>query len=946
MKKLLSIILSLIMILTMLPTFAINAFAGETLRYGYYPVIDESKAMISTADPNDYSKALYLTCDENVVSTLSCNYNPNGTIDVSTSNPTFSKVQRGSVRYNGTNYSNSFDLKASNDMYLTMDNMGRLAVTPVQPEYAWVNAWYGMCFYSDGMYHFLDLVQDESSNYSIGIVNTTDRYARGAATFLYNVCKHENMIFNDEVRATCEEDGHKAYYHCEECNENYLDSDATESMYEENSVIYSTGHNDANGDLICDNCSEKLESYKFVKVTRTKDIVPGGTYILVDEHNNAMGKTIMNTEISSVNLAKSGNYFDYYSAKSAGAMIFTLKHIYDFQDWGEDVSTCYGMHIDGKQSLACEYGNFHYDRIEGAKYGMKFNLNADSSAFITSWFDETWGGSEDLMHFTSYTGSIGSDKGEKGGKDEGEMTPTFFSMKPASEYPEASESKVYLYRMVKANTVSIDGVGNVNYEATDAKAESDYTFRGEQVGNDFVSTANNVNGLVDAISEDVLVGYVGQFAENTNDVNLTTMANISVNDYKTSDDGEQNGYVSFDVNPVITDGTKTVAIKDADLNGKPISVTLYTAGINPEQIVHTKNNGQQEAFYPEYAVKDSDKAFSVEYDREGNMFVTFEITEFSNIALYETPIEISTTCEHSYNSVVTKNPTCSEFGEKTYTCSNCGDTYVINKDNFTDYDQNEWTGVFPLGHTTYNDLSEVTIIKQPNCSELGECTWKCKRCGEDQYDLIVKDLNKHNYKTTTTKATATADGKVVKKCVGCGKTSTTTIKKVSTVKLSATKYTYDGKVKSPTLTVKDSSGKALVKGTDYTVTTPSGRKNVGKYTYKITFKGNYSGTKSLSFVINPKNTSISKLTATKGGFKATIKKYTTQTTGYQIRYSTKSNMSGAKTVTIAKNTTTSKSVTGLSKGKKYYVQIRTFKTVNGTKYYSAWSGSKTVTTKK
>lgn len=170
--------------------------------------------------------------------------------------------------------------------------------------------------------------------------------------------------------------------------------------------------------------------------------------------------------------------------------------------------------------------------------------------------------------------------------------------------------------------------------------------------------------------------------------------------------------------------------------------------------------------------------------------------------------------------------------------------------------------------------------------------------------------------------------------------------KVGTVKLSTTKYTYDGKVKSPTLTVKNTDGKTLVKGTDYTVTVPSGRKNVGKYTYKLTFKGKYSGTKSVSFTINPKNTSISKLTATKGGFKATIKKYTTQTTGYQIRYSTSSKMSNAKTVTISKNTTTSTSVSKLSNGKKYYVQIRTYKTVSGTKYYSSWSTAKTVTTKK
>lgn len=326
----------------------------------------------------------------------------------------------------------------------------------------------------------------------------------------------------------------------------------------------------------------------------------------------------------------------------------------------------------------------------------------------------------------------------------------------------------------------------------------------------------------------------------------------------------------------------------------------------------------------------------------------FETTP--KLYVYNITFEVAgnnTPCEHNYTSTVTKKPTCSEFGEKTYTCSKCGDTFVINKDNFTDYDQKEWTGVFPLGHTAYKDISETKILTEPTCSAPGKLTWKCERCGIDQYDMIVKNPNNHNYKTTTTKATTSADGKIVKKCADCGKTSTTKIKKVSTIKLSATKYTYDGKVKSPTLTVKNSAGKTLVKGTDYTVTTPTGRKNVGKYTYKITFKGNYSGTKSLSFTIVPKTTSISSLTAASKGFTVKWKKQATQTTGYQIQIATDSAFTkGVKSYTVTKNTTVSKKITKLTGKKKYYVRIRTYKTVSGTKYYSSWSAKKYVTTKK
>ena len=64
-------------------------------------------------------------------------------------------------------------------------------------------------------------------------------------------------------------------------------------------------------------------------------------------------------------------------------------------------------------------------------------------------------------------------------------------------------------------------------------------------------------------------------------------------------------------------------------------------------------------------------------------------------------------------------------------------------------------------------------------------------------------------------------------------------------------------------------------------------------------------------------------------------------------YSTSSNFkSGNKTKKITSNKTTSKKITGLKAKKKYYVKVRTYKTVNGTKYYSGWSKVKTVTTKK
>ena len=97
-------------------------------------------------------------------------------------------------------------------------------------------------------------------------------------------------------------------------------------------------------------------------------------------------------------------------------------------------------------------------------------------------------------------------------------------------------------------------------------------------------------------------------------------------------------------------------------------------------------------------------------------------------------------------------------------------------------------------------------------------------------------------------------------------------------------------------------------------------------------------------VSSPAKTSISKLTKAKKAFTVKWKKKS-GVTGYQIRYSLKSSMKGAKTVTVKSAKTVSKKVKKLKKKKKYYVQVRTYKVVNGKTYWSGWSAKKSVKTK-
>ena len=227
---------------------------------------------------------------------------------------------------------------------------------------------------------------------------------------------------------------------------------------------------------------------------------------------------------------------------------------------------------------------------------------------------------------------------------------------------------------------------------------------------------------------------------------------------------------------------------------------------------------------------------------------------------------------------------------------------------------------------------------------------KCSVCGTVTKATTVVKAKGHSYKTTTTKATTSKNGSTVTKCTVCGNVkSTVTIAKIKSVKLSKTSLTYNGKTQKPTVTVKDNKGKTLKNGTDYTVKYSKGCKKTGQYTVTVTFKGNYSGTKTLTFKIVPKGTSVSKLSAGKKQFKVEWKKQTSQTTGYEIQYSTSSKMKNAKTVTVGKNKTTSTTVKNLKSGKKYYVRIRTYKTVkiNGksVKLYSSWSSVKNIKVK-
>ena len=365
---------------------------------------------------------------------------------------------------------------------------------------------------------------------------------------------------------------------------------------------------------------------------------------------------------------------------------------------------------------------------------------------------------------------------------------------------------------------------------------------------------------------------------------------------------------------------------------------------------------------------------------------------------------------HSYgNSVVTKQPTCTSEGTAIKTCTKCnatvteklpakGHTAVTDKGypatcttaGKTDGSHcsvcntviKAQTVINATGHKSSGWITDKAASIGVKGSMHKECT-VCKKVLETAEIPALSRISISKASVTLSTSTYAYDGKAKKPGVMVklnGKTlkngtdytvSYSNNTKVGTAKVTITgkgNYTgsvsktysiknnfkkatisgisnksYKGKNITQSITVKY-NGKTLKKGTDYTVSYSS-NKNIGTATVKITGKGSFTGTITKTFKINPAKQEIQKLTAkSKAFFVDWAQKGSA--TGYEIQYATNSKFTSAKKVTITNKKTDKTTVSKLSGKKKYYVRVRSYTTVKGTKYYGAWSASKSVTTKK
>ena len=179
--------------------------------------------------------------------------------------------------------------------------------------------------------------------------------------------------------------------------------------------------------------------------------------------------------------------------------------------------------------------------------------------------------------------------------------------------------------------------------------------------------------------------------------------------------------------------------------------------------------------------------------------------------------------------------------------------YTINPDNAT-FTSVDWkvsdTSIVSLGYV--GNVMNIEALKEGEC----DITVTTKNGKKAVCHIVVKKAGDHKYDSTIEKASTSKDGKIIDKCSRCGDVKVSQIISHPTkVVLNNSNFVYDGKVKTPTVTVTSADGKT-VDSANYDISYANGRKDAGTYDVKVTFKGNYTGSLTTKFTIAKANQSL------------------------------------------------------------------------------------------
>ena len=331
---------------------------------------------------------------------------------------------------------------------------------------------------------------------------------------------------------------------------------------------------------------------------------------------------------------------------------------------------------------------------------------------------------------------------------------------------------------------------------------------------------------------------------------------------------------------------------------------------------------------------------------------------------------------HSY-VLTTVSATCVSEGYDLYTCSNCGDSYktnivapnnkhtvVVDKavpatcttDGYTSGTHCSLCGkvistqkvIKATGHKPTTIAGVPATCSSTGLTEGSVCS-VCKTVLVEQKVIPTLD-HKWDNGTVTVNPTCTKEGKKVYHCVNCDETMVKTIGKTnhsfgnnlpncSVCGAANPNYVAPTKPAEPTTKPSQPTTKPS------TTPSTSNNNNTVAPTQPTQAPASPMPTTATTTVSKPKKTKIKKVKAAKKAVAVTWNKVS-GVSGYEVQVATdKKFKKNKKTVTIKKQKTTSTTVKKLKAKKKYYVRVRTYKTVNGKKVYSAWSSVKNVKTK-
>ena len=522
--------------------------------------------------------------------------------------------------------------------------------------------------------------------------------------------------------------------------------------------------------------------------------------------------------------------------------------------------------------------------------------------------------------------------------------------------------------------------GDITFNSIDLGDISKHSTKIIHNGHDYVTkNATKTNGTVTQTCK--VCGYVNTFTVDTTFKSWYRTNADSGNFWSRPESsyaiGNTLDIMVFDANGDTVDMKKKYVVELSDdiaVQSNPQS--YYT------RLTFTKNGSVTLKVYPKYN-PDAAHTFTIVCGHAHN-FNTGTITTQPTCTEKGVRTRTCTICgEKRYESIAatghkysawkeTKAATCTAAGTQTRTCSVCknvenktikakGHTEVADSavaatcttDGKTAGSHCSVCGKVIKAQTvikaTGHKYGSWTVTKAATCTEDGSQKRSCTVCGNTETQTIKATGHKASGWMIDKQPDIGVKGSKHKECTVCGKVLQTAeipalgAKDISGAKVTvASKVTFTGTSRKPAVTVM-LSGKELVKNTDYTVKY-SNNKAIGKATVTITGKGKYTGVIKKTFKIVPTKQVITSVTAKTKAFAV---KWTKDLNvhGYQIKYSTKSDFSGGKSVYVKKNTTVSKTFTGLTAKKTYYVKVRSYKTVNGTKYYSSWSSAKKVKTK-